>query len=87
MTKLMTGDARLIEEGSGEIETAAESGYPAAQSVLGFLWGMGLLRERSKQKAFVYHHFASDGGNMQSKMALAYTYTRQDVSSLVFPNI
>ncbi|CAI8608942.1 unnamed protein product [Vicia faba] len=75
----MTGDARLIEEGSGEIETAAESGYPAAQSVLGFLWGMGLLRERSKQKAFVYHHFASDGGNMQSKMALAYTYTRQDM--------
>ncbi|CAI8596324.1 unnamed protein product [Vicia faba] len=40
---------------------------------------MGLLRERSKQKAFVYHHFASDGGNMQSKMALAYTYTRQDM--------
>ncbi|KAL5079001.1 hypothetical protein RYX36_007422, partial [Vicia faba] len=79
VTKLMTGDARLIEEGSGEIETAAESGYPAAQSVLGFLWGMGLLRERSKQKAFVYHHFASDGGNMQSKMALAYTYTRQDM--------
>ncbi|CAL5215377.1 unnamed protein product [Lathyrus oleraceus] len=79
VTKLMTGDARLIEEGSGEIETAAESGYPAAQSVLGFLWGMGLLRERSKQKAFVYHHFASEGGNMQSKMALAYTYTRQDM--------
>ncbi|CAI8607259.1 unnamed protein product [Vicia faba] len=75
----MTGDARLIEEGSGEIETAVESGYPAAQSVLGFLWGMGILRERSKQKAFVYHHFASDGGNMQSKMALAYTYTRQDM--------
>ncbi|KAL5067730.1 hypothetical protein RYX36_018617, partial [Vicia faba] len=79
VTKLMTGDARLIEEASGEIETAAESGYPAAQSVLGFLWGMGLLSERSKQKAFVYHHFASDGGNMQSKMALAYTYTRQDM--------
>ncbi|CAI8597075.1 unnamed protein product [Vicia faba] len=35
VTKLMTGDARLIEEGSGEIETAAESGYPATQSVLG----------------------------------------------------
>lgn len=79
VSKLMTGDARLMEEGSGEIEAAAESGYPAAQSVLGFLWGMGLLRERSKQKAFVYHHFASEGGNMQSKMALAYLYTRQDM--------
>ncbi|KAJ1437785.1 Tetratricopeptide-like helical domain superfamily [Sesbania bispinosa] len=65
--------------GRGEIEAAAESGYPAAQSVLGFLWGMGLLRERSKGKAFLYHHFAAEGGNMQSKMALAYTYTRQDM--------
>lgn len=83
-SKLMSGDARLIEEGSGEIEAASESGYSAAQSVLGFLWGMGLLRERSKEKAFVYHHFASEGGNMQSKMALAYLYTRQDVSSLLF---
>lgn len=87
VTKLMTGDARIIEEGSGEIETAAESGHPAAQSVLGFLWGIGLFRERNKQKAFVYHHFASEGGNMQSKMALAYLYTRQDVSSLLFSSI
>lgn len=79
VAKLMTGDARIIEEGSGEIETAAESGHPAAQSVLGFLWGIGLFRERNKQKAFVYHHFASEGGNMQSKMALAYLYTRQDM--------
>jgi len=84
VTKLMTGDARIIEEGSGEIETAAESGHPAAQSVLGFLWGIGLFRERNKQKAFVYHHFASEGGNMQSKMALAYLYTRQDVSFILF---
>jgi SEL1 protein len=84
--KLLSGDLRLMEEGAGEIETAGESGHPAAQSVLGFLWGMGLLRERSKSKAFLYHHFAAEGGNMQSKMALAYTYTRQDVSDLAqFP--
>lgn len=76
VAKLMSGDAR---EGAGEIEAAAESGHPAAQSVLGFLWGMGLLRERSKSKGFLYHHFAAEGGNMQSKMALAYTYTRQDM--------
>lgn len=80
VAKLTSGEARVMEEGAGEIEAAAESGHPAGQSVLGFLWGMGLLRERSKGKAFLYHHFAAEGGNMHSKMALAYTYTRQDVS-------
>ena len=80
MSAVSSADVRLMEEAAGEIEAAAESGYPGAQSVLGFLSGMGLLRERSKSKAFLYHHFAAEGGNMQSKMALAYTYTRQDVS-------
>ncbi|KAL1365973.1 hypothetical protein HN51_013901 [Arachis hypogaea] len=79
MSAATSADVRLSEEGAAEIEAAAESGYPGAQSVLGFLSGMGLLRERSKSKAFLYHHFASDGGNMQSKMALAYIYTRQDM--------
>lgn len=83
MSAVTSGDVRLMEEASGEIEAAAESGYPAAQSVLGFLCGMGLLRERSKSKGFLYHHFAAEGGNMQSKMALAYTYTRQDVIKLL----
>ncbi|XP_020229081.1 ERAD-associated E3 ubiquitin-protein ligase component HRD3A-like [Cajanus cajan] len=75
----MSADPALIEDAAAEIAAAADIGHPAAQSVLGFLWGMGLLRERSKGKAFLYHHFASEGGNMQSKMALAYTYTRQDM--------
>ncbi|KAK7251737.1 hypothetical protein RIF29_35192 [Crotalaria pallida] len=79
LSAVTSADVRLMEEATGEIEVAAESGYPAAQSVLGFLSGMGLLRERSKGKSFLYHHFASEGGNMQSKMALAYTYTRQDM--------
>ncbi|XP_014516535.1 ERAD-associated E3 ubiquitin-protein ligase component HRD3A [Vigna radiata var. radiata] len=77
--KLMSGNPALIEDGAAEIADAAETGHPAAQSVLGFLWEMGLLRERSKGKAFLYHHFAAEGGNMQSKMALAYKYTRQDM--------
>ncbi|KAJ7970262.1 ERAD-associated E3 ubiquitin-protein ligase component HRD3A [Quillaja saponaria] len=74
-----SGDVRLMEEAVGEIEAAAEAGYPAAQSVLGFLYGTGQMRERNKAKAFLYHHFAAEGGNMQSKMALAYTYVRQDM--------
>ncbi|KAE9613836.1 hypothetical protein Lal_00016224 [Lupinus albus] len=79
MSAVTSADVKLMEEACGEIEAAAESGYPAAQSMLGFLWRMGILRERSKAKAFLYHHFAAEGGNMQSKMALAYTYKRQDM--------
>ncbi|KOM30463.1 hypothetical protein LR48_Vigan01g001700 [Vigna angularis] len=75
----MSGNPALIEDGAVEIVAASETGHPAAQFVLGFLWEMGLLRERSKGKAFLYHHFAAEGGNMQSKMALAYKYTRQDM--------
>ncbi|KAF7822232.1 ERAD-associated E3 ubiquitin-protein ligase component HRD3A [Senna tora] len=79
MSAVSSGDVRLMEEASGEIEAAVKLGYPAAQSVLGFLFGMGLMRERSKAKAFLYHHFAAEAGNMQSKMALAYIYRRQDM--------
>ncbi|KAL3022118.1 hypothetical protein AAZX31_05G231800 [Glycine max] len=77
--KLMSGEPALIQDAGEEIAGLAVSGHPAAQSVLGFLWEMGLFRERSKGKAFLYHHFAAEGGNMQSKMALAYSYTRQDM--------
>lgn len=76
-----SGDARLTEEAVGEIEAAADEGNAHARSVLGFLYGLGMMREKNKAKAFMYHHFASEGGNMQSKMALAYTYLRQDVSA------
>ncbi|XP_059290447.1 ERAD-associated E3 ubiquitin-protein ligase component HRD3A isoform X3 [Lycium ferocissimum] len=73
------GDERAMEEAAREIETAAASGHPHAQSILGFLYGMGIGRERNKAKAFLYHHFAAEGGNMQSKMTLAYTYSRQEM--------
>ncbi|KAF5734566.1 hypothetical protein HS088_TW15G00058 [Tripterygium wilfordii] len=73
------GEVRLMEEATTEIEAAAAAGNPHAQSVLGFMYGMGQMKERNKAKAFLHHHFASEGGNMQSKMALAYTYLRQDM--------
>ncbi|KAF5198805.1 Erad-associated e3 ubiquitin-protein ligase component hrd3a [Thalictrum thalictroides] len=72
------GDPRLMDEAVSEIEATAIAGYPHAQSVLGFLFGTGQLKEKSAAKAFLHHHFASDV-NMQSKMALAYTYFRQNM--------
>ncbi|PKI77827.1 hypothetical protein CRG98_001791 [Punica granatum] len=80
VSSVSSGDERPMEAAASEIEASAMAGYPHAQSALGFLYGMGQMRERSKVKAFLYHHFAAEGGNMQSKMALAYTYSRQDVS-------
>lgn len=73
-----------MEEAVSEFEDGAAAGYAHAQSALGFLYGMGQMRDRSKGKAFLYHHFAAEGGNMQSKMALAYTYLRQDVSTELY---
>ncbi|KAK6249797.1 Sel1-like repeat - like 1 [Theobroma cacao] len=74
------GDARMMEEAAAEIETAANTeGDPHARSVLGFLHGMGMMLERNKAKAFLNHYFAAEGGNAQSMMALAYTYSRQDM--------
>ncbi|KAF5445517.1 hypothetical protein F2P56_034563, partial [Juglans regia] len=74
-----SGDARLMQEAAAEIEAAACEGHPHSRSVLGFLHGMGMMSERNKAKAFLYHHFAAEGGNMQSKMALAYSYSLQEM--------
>ncbi|KNA20752.1 hypothetical protein SOVF_049420, partial [Spinacia oleracea] len=74
-----SGELRLMEEASSEIEAAAKAGDPHARSVLGFLYHMGIGRERNKAKAFLYHNFAAVGGNLQSKMALAHFYSRQDM--------
>lgn len=74
-----SGELRLMEEASSEIEAAAKGGDPHARSVLGFLYQMGIGRERDKGKAFLYHYFAALGGNLQSKMALAHFYSRQDM--------
>lgn len=74
-----SGEVSLMDQAAEEIEAAVAVGHPHARSVLGFLHGAGQMRERNKAKAFMYHYFAADGGNMQSKMALAYTYFKQDV--------
>ncbi|KAK4487708.1 hypothetical protein RD792_005631 [Penstemon davidsonii] len=73
------GEVGVMEEAVAEIEAAAEAGKPHGQSVMGFIYGMGMVKERSKAKSFLHHCFAAQGGNMQSKMALAYTYYRQEM--------
>ncbi|KAG2664683.1 hypothetical protein I3843_16G092200 [Carya illinoinensis] len=74
-----SGDTRLMEEAAAEIENSASGGHAHARSVLGFLHGMGLMKQRNKAKSVMYHHFAAEGGNMQSQMALAYSYARQEM--------
>ncbi|KAL7099164.1 hypothetical protein ACP275_09G065700 [Erythranthe tilingii] len=73
------GEFGIMEEAASEIEAAAALGQPHGQSVMGFFYSMGIGRERNEGKAFLHHHFAAQGGNMQSKMALAYTYYRQEM--------
>ncbi|CAL9054756.1 unnamed protein product [Musa banksii] len=79
ITAASSSDPADMEDAAAEIEAAASAGFPHAQSALGFLYGTGLMRPQSRPKAFLYHHFAAEGGNMQSKMVLAYTYFRQDM--------
>ncbi|XP_074580608.1 ERAD-associated E3 ubiquitin-protein ligase component HRD3A-like [Curcuma longa] len=74
-----SGDLSDMEAAAAEIEASASRGYPHAQSALGFLCGTGLMRAHSRSKSFLYHHFAAEGGNLQSKMVLAYNYLRQEV--------
>ncbi|KAF6163519.1 hypothetical protein GIB67_002524 [Kingdonia uniflora] len=79
ISALSSGNPSLMEDAASEIEAAAVNGYPHAMSILGFLFGIGQLREQNGAKAFLNHHFATEKGNMQSKMVLAYTYLRQEM--------
>ncbi|CAF2101698.1 unnamed protein product [Brassica napus] len=63
-----------MEEVVEEIEAASSSGDPHSQSLMGFVYGTGMMREKSKSKSFLRHNFAAEGENMQSKMTLAFTY-------------
>ncbi|KAL8153565.1 hypothetical protein V2J09_011325 [Rumex salicifolius] len=74
-----SGDPKLMDEAASDIEETAMAGYSNARSVLGFFYRMGIGRERNNAKAFLYHNFAAEGGNLQSKMAMAHTYARQDM--------
>ena len=66
-----------------EIEAASSSGDPHSQSLMGFVYGTGMMREKSKSKFFLHHNFAAEGGNMQSKMTLAFTYHVMQVVSFL----
>ncbi|KAG0480229.1 hypothetical protein HPP92_011087 [Vanilla planifolia] len=74
-----SGDPAAMDAANSQIEASASAGFPHAQSTLAFIFGTGLLRHQSRSKSFLYHSFAAEGGNMQSKMVLAYTYYRQDM--------
>ena len=86
MSKLFSAvssaEISVVEEAVNDIEAAADAGNPHAQSVMGFFYGAGIMRPLSRPKSHLYHQFASDSGNMQSKMVLAYTYQRQEVNIL-----
>ncbi|KAJ6677109.1 ERAD-ASSOCIATED E3 UBIQUITIN-PROTEIN LIGASE COMPONENT HRD3A-RELATED [Salix viminalis] len=78
LSAVSDGEVGVMEESVAEIEELASAkGNLHAQSVLGFLYGLGQIKERNKAKAFLYHYFAAEGGNLQSKLAIAYTYYRQ----------
>jgi TPR repeat protein len=69
----------LLKEAIRHLQADADHGNAHSQSTLAFLVATGVGLQQSDSKAFLYHHFAAKGGNFQSKMALAYTYSRQQV--------
>ncbi|KAJ4750823.1 ERAD-associated E3 ubiquitin-protein ligase component HRD3 [Rhynchospora pubera] len=74
-----SGDPAAASAAAAQIAAEASDGAPAAQSVIGFLYGAGVLRTPDKARHFMYHSFAADGGDLHSKMALAYSYFRQEM--------
>ena len=82
------GDPDTLSAAVSQFRKAAEEGHAHAQSTLAFLYGNGIGVEHSDSKAFLYHSFAAEGGNFQSKLALAYGYFRQQVFlSLLFSGL
>ncbi|GJN08413.1 hypothetical protein PR202_ga26326 [Eleusine coracana subsp. coracana] len=73
------GDDAAFATAAAQIEAAAAEGHPGAQSGLAFLSGAGMTRPASRSRAFLLHKFAADAGDLQSKMALAYSYFRQEM--------
>ncbi|CAN7041489.1 unnamed protein product [Brassica rapa subsp. trilocularis] len=53
-----------MEEALEEIEAAYSAGDPHSQSLMGFVYGTVMIREKSKSKSFFRHNFAAEGGNM-----------------------
>jgi SEL1 protein len=75
-----SGDDGAFSTACAQIEAAAAGGHPGAQSALAFLSGAGMTRPVSRSRAFLLHKLAADAGDLQSMMALAYFYFRQEVS-------
>ncbi|CAN7040941.1 unnamed protein product [Brassica rapa subsp. trilocularis] len=73
------GNVSLMEEAVTEVNASASAGDPPGQSVMGFVYGMGMTREANGTKSFQQHQLAAEGGNMQSKMALAFRYIQLDM--------
>eukprot|EP00897_Mesotaenium_endlicherianum_P008175 jgi/Mesen1/7386/ME000382S06586 len=71
------GVSRDIPAALGFLQRAADSGLAHAQSALAFLHASGYGVELSSAKSFLLHSFAASEGSYQSKMALAYSYLRQ----------
>ncbi|KAL9995255.1 putative ERAD-associated E3 ubiquitin-protein ligase component HRD3 [Helianthus debilis subsp. tardiflorus] len=68
-----------MEDVASEIESIAAAGNSHTQSLLGFLYNLGMARPRNGAKAFLYHQFAAESGNIYSKLARAYTYSRKEL--------
>ncbi|KAG2541976.1 hypothetical protein PVAP13_9NG669600 [Panicum virgatum] len=73
------GDDVAFVTAAAQIEAAATAGHPGAQSALAFLSSAGMTRPASRSRAFLLHKFAADAGDLQSKMAIAYSYFRQEM--------
>uniref|UniRef100_A0ACD5W4W0 Uncharacterized protein n=3 Tax=Avena sativa TaxID=4498 RepID=A0ACD5W4W0_AVESA len=78
ISAVSTGDDAAFSTASAQIEAAAAGGHPGAQSALAFLTGAGMTRPVSRSRAFLLHKFAADAGDLQSMMALAYSYFHQE---------
>jgi SEL1 protein len=76
-------DPRMLNEAIQVLRDEADEGNAHAQSTLGSLHWMACGVPHSDAKAFLYHEFAKEGGNAQSKMALAYRYYRNQVLGLL----
>ncbi|XP_072990789.1 ERAD-associated E3 ubiquitin-protein ligase component HRD3-like isoform X1 [Typha latifolia] len=73
-----SADPSAMAAAASQIEIAASAGHPHAQSTLAFLHSHGILRPQNRHRSFLFHQFAAEGGNLQSKMTLGYTFFRQD---------
>ncbi|KAH7315088.1 hypothetical protein KP509_21G033500 [Ceratopteris richardii] len=74
------GDPDILAESVSYLAKAASEGHAHAQSTLAFLYSNGIGVKYIDSMAFLYHSFASSSGNYQSKLALAYSYFRQQMN-------